>query len=156
MRRRYRRRRRSMTGQLLDDSYEIRILARKVELLSQSISQHRVETILKYRDLVDVQPVLTMSFVESAFKFSYISMKRVYALLESIQLILCFLYLVWIVIDMYKLVENRIIIIGHLVGLGQLRKHYSLDMQVEVKIDIVELDNSIANCSAVDLQLGSN
>jgi hypothetical protein len=69
---------------LLDDSYKIRVLAREVELLSKSIAKHRIETILKRRDLIDVWPVLTTSFVENAFKLGYIYVKRVSALLKSI------------------------------------------------------------------------
>jgi hypothetical protein len=69
---------------LLDDSYKIRVLARKVELLSKSIAKHRIETIPKHRDLIDVWLVLTASFVENAFKLGYICVKRVGALLESI------------------------------------------------------------------------
>jgi hypothetical protein len=69
---------------LLDDSYKIRVLAREVELLSKSIAKHRIETILKCRDLIDVWLVLTASFVENAFKLGYICVKRVGALLESI------------------------------------------------------------------------
>jgi hypothetical protein len=69
---------------LLDDSYKIRVLARKVKLLSKSIAKHRIKTIPKHRDLIDVWPVLTASFVENAFKLGYICVKRVGALLESI------------------------------------------------------------------------
>ena len=69
---------------MLDDLYKIRVLAREVELLSKSIVKHRIETILKCRDLIDVWPVLTMSFIENAFKLGYICVKRVSALLESI------------------------------------------------------------------------
>jgi hypothetical protein len=69
---------------LLDDSYKIRVLAREVELLSKSITKHRIKTIPKHRDLIDVWPVLTASFVENAFKLSYICVKRVGALLKSI------------------------------------------------------------------------
>jgi hypothetical protein len=69
---------------LLDDSYKIRVLARKVKLLSKSIAKHRIETIPKHRDLIDVWLVLTTSFVENAFKLGYICVKRVGALLESI------------------------------------------------------------------------
>jgi hypothetical protein len=69
---------------LLDDSYKIRVLARKVELLSKSIAKHRIKTIPKRRDLIDVWLVLTASFVENAFKLGYICVKRVGALLKSI------------------------------------------------------------------------
>jgi hypothetical protein len=69
---------------LLDDSYKIRVLTREVELLSKSIAKHRIETILKRRDLINVWPVLTASFVENAFKLGYIYVKRVGALLKSI------------------------------------------------------------------------
>jgi hypothetical protein len=69
---------------LLDDLYKIRVLAREVKLLSKSITKHRIETIPKRRDLINVWPVLTTSFVENAFKLGYIYIKRVSALLESI------------------------------------------------------------------------
>ena len=69
---------------MLDDLYKIRVLAREVELLSKSITKHRIETIPKRRDLIDVWPVLTASFVENAFKLGYIYVKRVGALLKSI------------------------------------------------------------------------
>jgi hypothetical protein len=69
---------------LLDDSYKIRVLTREVKLLSKSIAKHRIKTIPKYRDLIDVWLVLTVSFVENAFKLGYICVKRVGALLESI------------------------------------------------------------------------
>jgi hypothetical protein len=69
---------------LLDDSYKIRVLARKIKLLSKSITKHRIKTIPKRRDLIDVWLVLTASFVENAFKLSYICVKRVGALLKSI------------------------------------------------------------------------
>jgi hypothetical protein len=69
---------------LLDDSYKIRVLARKVKLLSKSIAKHRIKTIPKHRDLIDVWLVLTTSFVENAFKLGYICVKRVGALLKSI------------------------------------------------------------------------
>jgi hypothetical protein len=69
---------------LLDDSYKIRVLAKEVKLLSKSIAKYRIETILKHRDLINVWPVLTASFIENAFKLSYICVKRVGALLKSI------------------------------------------------------------------------
>jgi hypothetical protein len=69
---------------LLDDSYKIRVLTREVELLSKSITKHRIKTIPKRRDLINVWPVLTASFIENAFKLSYIYVKRVSALLKSI------------------------------------------------------------------------
>jgi hypothetical protein len=69
---------------LLDDLYKIRVLARKVKLLSKSIAKHRIKTIPKHRDLIDVWPVLTTSFVENTFKLGYIYVKRVGALLKSI------------------------------------------------------------------------
>ena len=69
---------------MLDDSYKIRVLARKVELLSKSITKHRIKTIPKHRDLINVWLVLTASFVENAFKLGYIYVKRVGALLKSI------------------------------------------------------------------------
>jgi hypothetical protein len=69
---------------LLDDLYKIRVLAREVKLLSKSITKHRIKTILKRRDLIDVWLVLTASFIENAFKLSYICVKRVGALLKSI------------------------------------------------------------------------
>jgi type III secretory pathway component EscR len=64
--------------------YKIRVLTREVELLSKSIAKHRIKTILKRRDLINVWPVLTASFIENAFKLGYIYIKRVGALLESI------------------------------------------------------------------------
>jgi hypothetical protein len=51
----------------------------------------------------------------------------------------------------YKLVEDRIIVIGRPIGLRQLGKHYGLDVQVEIKVNIVELSSGIANCFAIDL-----
>jgi hypothetical protein len=69
---------------LLDDLYKIRVLSREVELLSKSITKHRIKTIPKRRDLINVWPVLTASFIENAFKLSYICVKRVGALLKSI------------------------------------------------------------------------
>jgi hypothetical protein len=69
---------------LLDNSYKIRVLAREVKLLSKSITKHRIETILKHRDLINVWLVLTTSFIENTFKLSYIYVKRVSALLKSI------------------------------------------------------------------------
>jgi hypothetical protein len=51
----------------------------------------------------------------------------------------------------YKLVEDRIIVIGRPIGLRQLGKHYGLDVQVEIKVNIVELGSGIANCFAIDL-----
>jgi hypothetical protein len=69
---------------LLDDSYKIRVLAREVKLLSKSIIKHRIKTIPKCRDLINVWPVLTTSFIENAFKLSYICIKRVGALFKSI------------------------------------------------------------------------
>jgi hypothetical protein len=69
---------------LLDDSYKIKVLAREVKLLSKSITKHKIETIPKRRDLINVWPVLTISFIENAFKLSYIYIKRVSALLKSI------------------------------------------------------------------------
>ena len=69
---------------MLDDLYKIKVLAREVELLSKSIAKHRIKTILKRRDLINIWLVLTASFVENAFKLSYIYIKRVGALLESI------------------------------------------------------------------------
>ena len=59
-------------------------MAREVKLLSKSIAKHRIETILKYRDLINVWLVLTTSFVENIFKLGYIYIKRVSALLKSI------------------------------------------------------------------------
>jgi hypothetical protein len=53
-------------------------------LLSKSISKRCIETITKRKDLVDVWPILTTSFVKNTFKFGYIYVKRVSALLESI------------------------------------------------------------------------
>ena len=69
---------------MLDYSYKIRVLTREVKLLSKSIAKHRIETIPKRRDLINVWPVLTASFVENAFKLGYICVKRVGALLKSI------------------------------------------------------------------------
>jgi hypothetical protein len=69
---------------LLDDLYKIKVLAREVKLLSKSIIKHRIKTILKYRDLINVWPVLTASFIENTFKLGYIYIKRVGALLKSI------------------------------------------------------------------------
>ena len=69
---------------MLDDSYKIRVLAREVKLLSKSIVKHRIKTIPKYRDLIDIWPILITSFVENTFKFGCVYMKRVGALLESI------------------------------------------------------------------------
>ena len=69
---------------MLDDLYKIRVLAREVELLSKLITKHRIKTIPKCRDLIDVWPVLTASFIENTFKLSYIYIKRVGALLKSI------------------------------------------------------------------------
>ena len=69
---------------MLDDLYKIKVLAREVELLSKSIAKHRIKTILKRRDLINIWPVLTTSFIENAFKLSYIYIKRVSALLKSI------------------------------------------------------------------------
>jgi hypothetical protein len=40
---------------------------------------------------------------------------------------------------------------GRLIGLRQLGKHYSLDVRVEIKVDVVELGSGIANYFAVDL-----
>jgi hypothetical protein len=69
---------------LLDDSYKIKVLAREVKLLSKLIIKHRIKTIPKRRDLINVWLVLTTSFVENAFKLGYICVKRVGALLKSI------------------------------------------------------------------------
>ena len=69
---------------MLDNSYEIRVFAREIELLSKSISKRCIETIAKRRDLVDVWPILTTSFVKNMFKFGCVYIKRVGALLESI------------------------------------------------------------------------
>ena len=69
---------------MLDDSYKIRVLAREVKLLSKSITKHRIKTILKHRDLINIWPVLIASFIENAFELSYIYIKRVSALLKSI------------------------------------------------------------------------
>ena len=64
--------------------YKIRVLTREVKLLSKSIAKYRIKTIPKHRDLINVWPVLTASFVENTFKLSYIYIKRVGALLKSI------------------------------------------------------------------------
>ena len=69
---------------MLDNLYKIRVLAREVELLSKSIIKHRIETILKHRDLINIWLVLIASFIENAFKLGYIYVKRVGALLKSI------------------------------------------------------------------------
>ena len=69
---------------MLDDLYKIRVFTREVKLLSKLIAKYRIETIPKRRDLIDVWPVLTASFVENAFKLGYICVKRVGALLKSI------------------------------------------------------------------------
>ncbi len=65
-------------------SYEVGVLTRKVELLSKAIAKRRIEAIAKRRDLIDVWPVLTTSFIENTFKFSCIYVKRVGTLLESV------------------------------------------------------------------------
>ena len=52
---------------------------------------------------------------------------------------------------MYKLVEDRIIVIGRLIGLRQLGKYYNLDVRVEIKINVIELSSDIINYFAVDL-----
>jgi hypothetical protein len=69
---------------LLDNSYEIKVLVKEVELLSKSISKRCIKTIAKRKDLVDVWPILITSFVKNTFKFGCIYVKRVGALLESI------------------------------------------------------------------------
>jgi hypothetical protein len=51
----------------------------------------------------------------------------------------------------YKLVKDRIIVIERLIGLRQLGKYYGLDVWVEIKVDVVELDSGITNCFAVYL-----
>ena len=48
------------------------------------IIKHRIKTILKYKDLINVWLVLTVSFIENTFKLGYIYIKRVSALLKSI------------------------------------------------------------------------
>jgi hypothetical protein len=40
---------------------------------------------------------------------------------------------------------------GRLIGLRQLGKHHGLDVRVEIKVDVVELGNGIANCLAINL-----
>jgi hypothetical protein len=64
--------------------YKIKVLIKEVELLSKLIAKYRIKTIPKHRDLINVWPVLTTSFIENTFKLSYIYIKRVSALLKSI------------------------------------------------------------------------
>jgi hypothetical protein len=73
-----------VSSELLYYSYEVGVLTRKVELLSKAIAKRRIEAIAKHRDLINVWPVLTTSFIENTFKFSYIYVKRVGTLLKSV------------------------------------------------------------------------
>ena len=60
------------------------------------------------------------------------------------------MHFVWVIVNAYELVKDCIVVVRRLVSLRQLRKNHSLNMRIKVKVDVIELGNSVANCFAVD------
>lgn len=57
----------------------------------------------------------------------------------------------WIIINTRELVENRVIVPFLVVfSLGELKKDYSLDLGVKVKVNVVKLCREVANCFTIN------
>ena len=126
-------------------------------MLRKATTNCRVKAIPKGGNLINILPIMSPSLIKYTLKLSHICMQGISALFYAQKLVFCLLYLIRIIIYTSQLIENYIIIVrGQIVSLRQLEEDHSLNMGIEVQVDVIELRNSIANCIAINLELCFN
>ena len=100
---------------------------------------------------------MAVSFVEIALELSDISGERIGVLLKVKKAILGFLDLIRVIINAGELIKYYIVVVvaGSL-SVYELGKNYSLDLTIEVKVDVVELSGSVTDSLSVDSEFSSN
>ena len=89
---------------------------------------------------------MAVSFVEVALELSDISGERIGFLLEVKKAIFCFLDLIRVIVNAGKLLKNCImVVVAGALSVRKLRKNYSLDLAIEVEVDVVGLGSSVTD-----------
>jgi hypothetical protein len=100
---------------------------------------------------------VAVSFVEVTPELSNISSERIGVLLKIKKAIFYFLDLIRVIVNAGKLIKNYVVVVvARGLRIRELRENYSLNLTIEVKVDVVELGSSVTDSLAVDSEFSSN